>query len=239
MVGVVGIFDRREAAEKAANDLRSLEADNSTVHLLRPGATPEELNAVPTAGSEGPGMGRTIAAFLGGVLGIALGLALGAIGGLPLGLVTAAILGTVGILAGNVLGKRWTAPVFDGVPKDELLFYEDALRHGRSVVICLTDKDFEAQEARGILEREGAESIDQAHQNWTLGLEDDSKEARFKTPPKHVNCDRDSFQQGLEAARDPEFHGKPWDQVAYLLAERYPCWTEDNFRNGFDAGQRS
>ena len=238
MVGVVGIFDRRESAERAANDLRSLEADNSTVHLLQPEASSEELHAIPVTGSEGPGMGRTLAAFLGGVLGIACGLAIGAIGGLPLGLVTAAILGIVGVIAGNSLGKRWTATVFDGVPEDELLFYQDALRKGRSVVICLTDKDFEAQEARGILEREGAESIDQAHENWTLGLEDDSKKARFKTPPAHVNCKRDAFQQGLEVARNPEFHGKPWDQVVYLLAERYPCWSEDGFRNGFEAGQR-
>lgn len=237
MIGVVGIFDRRGAAEGAAHDLRLLEADNTAVHLLQPDATGEQLDAVPAAGSEGPGMAQTMAAFLGGVVGVASGLALGAIGGLPLGLVGALAFGVAGIAAGNALGRWLTPAIFDGVPEDELLYYKDALRQGRSVVICITDKRFEAQEARGILRREGAESIDPAQHDWTLGL-GDAENTRYQAPAARVNCSRDAFHLGVESARDPEFHGKPWDQVVYLLAERYPCWYEDDFRSGFNAGQR-
>jgi hypothetical protein len=37
---------------------------------------------------------------------------------------------------------------------------------------------------------------------------------------------------------NPEFRGKPWDQVVYLLAERYHDWSDDRFRKGFESGQR-
>ncbi len=50
----------------------------------------------------------------------------------------------------------------DGLPKDELFVYEDALRQGRTVLIALTEDATQAEAARAALLQAGAESLDTA-----------------------------------------------------------------------------
>ncbi len=239
MISVVGVFEERAAAENAAEHIRILGFDNGSVHLL-PSAH------VPLATSEQPGMAEAIGGFLGGTIGVAGGLSIGAAIAallppaaplLAFGYAGAAILGGTGIAAGAAAGGNLGGPLFDGLPADEIFFYEDALQQGKSVVVCMAPGEVNAAEARAIMEREGAESLDAARQEWRVGVED-ATEARYHAPPAHLDPREEAFREGVEAASNPEFRGKPWDQVVYLLAERYRGWYEDAFRNGFTAGQR-
>lgn len=236
MISVVGVFEQPAAAQRAVSDLRILAVGEGGVYLLRPETADHRTREVPAAASEAPGMAQTMAAFVTCVVGVAAGLSLGATAGMAFGYLGAAVLGLAGAIGGGVVGRRIGRATFDGLPADEFFLYQDALRQGRSVVCCLTPRELEADEARSILHREGAESVDPArHQRW-LGLAT-SERARYASPPKAYTRP-DTFSRGVAAALSPEFHGKPWDQVVYLLAERYRYWYEDAFRNGFEAGQR-
>ena len=84
-------------------------------------------------------------------------------------LVTGLLVGALlGAGAGVAIGKALETHLPGGVPKDELLVYEEALRRGRSVVIALVESDEQADRARTVLERSGAESVDAARAAWGL-----------------------------------------------------------------------
>jgi hypothetical protein len=175
MQSVVGIFTSRALAENAAAALRAPEIAGDNVSVLRPGTPHEQVEQVPTDEGESPGVGPA--------LGAVVGAAAGATGGMTLA--TAAVVTLVpmvgpvlvsGLLAGVLLGagaglaigKALETHLPEGVPKDELLVYEEALRRGRSVVIALVESDEKAQRARTVLERSGAESVDAARAAWGL-----------------------------------------------------------------------
>jgi hypothetical protein len=246
MITVVGIFEQPNAAGKAVLDLRILGIEHKNIDLLSPGVSEARLAKVPTADSESPGMAGTMGTVLGGAVGVAGGFSLGVAASfmlpgvgpvLALGSLGAAVLGLAGGIGGHAAGESLDRTLLEGLPKDELFLYEDALRQGRSVVLCLAQTELEADEARRILAREGAESIDAARHRWWLGLLDLVRE-HYNPPSPETDAHEDPFRQGFEAALNPEFRGKPWDQVVYLLAEQYRDWSDDRFRRGFERGQR-
>src|SRR5215472_1242845 len=107
MIIVAGIFESRGAAEGAVRDLVALGIDHGHVDLLVPDLPPEQVAAVPTADSEGPGMGRAVGSVVGGAVGVASGLTIGTAAAasllvpgigpvLVLGALGAAVLGLVG-----------------------------------------------------------------------------------------------------------------------------------------------
>ena len=139
-----GIFSSPSAAEKAMNDLLRLGLSKDQLSLLTPDEKNGEQNAVPTTDGEQPGMGKVI----GGVVGAAVGFigrfaaghghVLAAIprrraGARDIGFITAAITGTVGAAGGAAAGGALEYSLTEGLPRDELYFYEDALRQGRTI----------------------------------------------------------------------------------------------------------
>lgn len=247
MIAIVGTFERLDAAVRAARDLHALGGSGELVYLFRNGDGAKRLGEVPPAESEGPGMARTMLAFLLCAIGVAAGLELGAVAAglmapeaapvMALGLLGAAMLGIAGLVCGNIAGKKVVHAVFEGLPEDDFFVYRDALRQGRAVVVCLARKQAAVAEARLVLEHEGAEAIDAARHMWKLGWID-AMLLRYSVPVR-AKAEQDPFVRGYEAALNPEFRGKPWDQVVYLLAERYKNWYDDAFRRGFDGGQRN
>ena len=89
---------------------------------------------------------------------------------LALGIAGAALLGVGGVLGGAAIGKAAEDKSTEGIPSDEVFFYEDALRQGRSLVLLLADNDEEEQRAIEVLGRAGAESLDAARKDWWIGL---------------------------------------------------------------------
>ena len=69
----------------------------------------------------------------------------------------------------------------EGLSKDEIALYEDALRHGRTVIIVLSEDDDLLAQSRQIMEKSGAESLDAAREKWWVGLRDSESDP---VPPK-------------------------------------------------------
>src|SRR4051794_30895232 len=173
MITVAGIFADRAAATNAVRDLIAMGIAGKDVDLLTPDHDEDQIARVPTADSEQPGMGRAVGSVVGGAVGIAGGLSIGTMAAasflvpgigpvLGLGALGAAALGLAGGAAGGAIGEKMDRALMDGLPKDEIFFYEDALRQGRSVVICLARDEAERTEVQRIMRREGVQTIDAA-----------------------------------------------------------------------------
>lgn len=210
METVAGIFSSRTAAEEAVRQLHSLGISNDRIALLTPGMNDERVEStVPTADSEQPGMGQAMGGTVGGAIGVAGGAGLGAAAASLLvpgvgpviagGLLGAAILGAGGTVTGMAAGEALEEELVTGLPHDELYLYEDALRKGRSVVIAFLDEDGAIYAAQGALVTAGAESIDEARENWWIGLRD-AEAAQYGTTGRDFQRDEASYRCGFEAA---------------------------------------
>ncbi len=210
METVAGIFSSRAAAEEAVRQVHSLGVPNDRIALLIPGMNDERVEkTVPTADSEQPGMGQAMGGTVGGAMGVAGGATLGAAAASLLvpgvgpviagGILGAALLGAGGTVAGMAAGEALEKELVAGLPHDELYLYEDALRKGRSVVIAFLDDEGAVYAAQNALAGAGAESIDEARENWWIGLRDVEAE-HYATSGRDFQTDETSYRRGFEAA---------------------------------------
>jgi hypothetical protein len=124
----------------------------------------------------------------------------------------------------------------NGLPKDELFVYEDALRQGRSVVMVFAEDEAQIKMARQILEQAGAESVDAARENWWAGLRDAEAE-HYATPGADFKRDEPVYRRGFEAALHPETRGKAYQEASKQLATRCTdVYGEESFRCGYERG---
>ena len=244
MKNVVGVFKDRKEARRSVERLRSIGIKDAVVTLLSPGADADELAGVPTTETEQPGMGKAV----GGVVGAAVGSSAG-VGALVatsllvpgvgpvigLGIAAAGLL--AGIVGGAVAGDKLENAFSQGLPIDELHIYKDALKQGRSVVIALAADEAQASDARQIMERSGAESLDAARETWWVGLRD-AEEERYDIPGRSFKTDERAYRRGFEAALAPDVRGAKFDEARARLVSRYPeAATDDVFRAGYERGR--
>ncbi len=114
-------------------------------------------------------MGKTLGAYVGGVLGATGGLTLGTVltamvvpGVGPIlaaGYGAAALLGIGGAVAGAAVGSSSEHTLDLGVPRDDVEFYRELLRHGRSLVIANVDADDKRAAAEAVLRRHGSHDV--------------------------------------------------------------------------------
>ena len=210
METVSGIFSSRDKAEEAVRELYSLGIPNDRIALLTPGMTDKRVEReVPTADSEQPGMGQAMGGAVGGAMGVAGGATLGAAAASLLvpgvgpviagGLLGAAILGAGGTVTGIAAGEALENELESGLPHDEIYLYEDALRKGRSVVVAFVDNEGAIYAVRAALAGVGVESIDEARENWWIGLRD-AEEAQYQASGRTFQTDEASYRRGFEAA---------------------------------------
>jgi hypothetical protein len=247
MKSVVGIFNSLPDAVRAAASLRSLGILDNRIGVVAPGATESEIQAiVPTTEAEQPGMGEAI----GGTVGAAIGIAGGATAGaavasllLPgvgpvivLGLIAAAVLGTGAGAAGALAGEALEAGISNGLPRDELYVYEEALRRGRSVVIAFADDEI-VERAQTELERLGAESVNAARDEWWIGLRGAEQE-HYLTQGGNFGIEEAVYRLGFESALHPERKGRGYEEVASNLQTEYGDRCDARaFREGYARGQ--
>jgi hypothetical protein len=246
MKTVVGVFRQHQKAQHAAIALWRAGIPQNQINLLYPGSSEKEIHSVPTDETEQPGVGGAIGGMLGGALGVAGGLELGAavtalIPGvgpvLAFGLAAAALLGAGGAAAGAVLGDRADNQSNQGIPSDEIFFYEDALRQGRSVIVVFTADDSEQHRAQGVFADAGAESLDVARKDWWLGLRDVERE-HYVALGHNFEQDEQVYRAGFESALRRECRGQDPDEVADCLKWWYPdSWNSEPFRRGYQRGQ--
>ncbi|HEV2827446.1 MAG TPA: hypothetical protein VGW76_07550 [Pyrinomonadaceae bacterium] len=238
METVSGIFSSRGKAEEAVRELSSLGIPNDRIALLTPGMTDKRVEGeVPTADSEQPGMGQAMGGAVGGAMGVAGGATLGAAAASLLvpgvgpviagGLLGAAILGAGGTVTGIAAGEALENELESGLPHDEIYLYEDALRKGRSVVVAFVDNEGAIYDVRAALAGAGAESIDEARENWWIGLRD-AEEAQYQTSGRTFQTDEASYRRGFEAACRTRGKGST-DSVGDV--------DDEAFRRGYERGQ--
>ncbi len=156
---------------------------------------------------------------------------------LAFGLIGAAIFGAGGAAAGALAGDALEKGIAEGVPRDELYVYEDALRRGRSIVIAFADDEQIAENARASLDRAGAESVDAARENWWVGLRSAERE-HYTNKGGDFDVDEAKYRLGFEAALHPDCRGKSCDDAANHLRKKYgEDSTAQGFRHGYERGQ--
>jgi hypothetical protein len=245
MKTVVGIFALRDDAERAVDGLRALGVSWDHINLLMPGSSAAQLESVPTIDAEQPGVGKALGAVVGGVTGASGGL-LGAaiisafvpaIGPVTaIGLTAAALLGVGGAVAGGAAGGALEETLSDGLPKDELFVYADAVRQGRTVLIVLADDAEQAEMVYEVLVQAGAESLDAARERWWLGVRDVEAET-YTIEGGDFKKNEALYRRGFEAALHAETSGKPYEDVVVYLRTFYAdAYSEEAFRRGYTRG---
>ncbi|HKF41832.1 MAG TPA: hypothetical protein VKG01_01900 [Thermoanaerobaculia bacterium] len=177
MKTVVGIFRSASAADRAAATLVREGIPPSRIRQLTPKSPEQQIHStIPTSETEQAGMGRALGAVVGGVLGAWLVLAVIAVGGKPTVSLTgtsyflAAAVAAAGAIAGAFAGGALEDRMSRGLPKDEIYFYEEALRRGRSVVFVFATNAKQEDRVRGALGTAGADSLDAGDESWKVGI---------------------------------------------------------------------
>ncbi len=248
MEAIAGIFDSRADAERAVSGLRSAGIANDRIVFLTPGTSDEGVeSAVPFTDTEQPGMGKAMGGAVGGAIGAAGGATLGLAAAsllvpgvgpvLAAGVIGAALLGVGGAATGAAAGAAMESGLAEGLSRDELYLYEDALRKGRSVVISFAEDDDAKERIHNVLAQAGAESIDAARESWWLGLRD-AEEEHYQTDGGDFGSDEVSYRRGFEAALNPKMRGRSYEETAPELNETYSeAGTDKAFRRGYQRGQ--
>lgn len=246
MKTAVGVFSSLADAERSVEELRRAGIPEKRVNLLTPRSSEQQVEAVPTTETEQPGMGKAIGGVVGGVAGATAGMGLAAAAAtllVPgLGAVAAvelaagALLGAGGAIGGAAAGGALENRMSGGLPKDELYLYEDALRHGRSVVFVLAQDEEEAERARHILSASGAETLDAAREQWWVGIRDDER-AHYEGSGGRFEDAEQHYRRGFEAALHPEVRGKGHREAGSWLKGRYGADAERReFAAGYERG---
>lgn len=248
MESIIGIFNSLADARRAAAILQSLGIPEKQISVLSPHTSENEIEArIRTTEAEQPGMGTALGGTVGAALGVAGGLEAGAAAAsllipgvgpvLAFGLIGAFVFGAGGAAAGALAGDALEKGIADGIPRDELYVYEDALRRGRSVAMAFTDNDQVAESARVALKRAGAESVDAAREEWWLGLRDVEGE-HYTTQGGDFNADEAKYRLGFEAALHPDCRGQNCEDMMSHLNQKYGTDSSTRpFREGYNRGQ--
>ena len=243
METVAGIFDSRGDAERAFSQLAdSPEFDRENLLLLTPDSGDDKIDEIPTDEGEPPGMGSALGGVVGGAVGLATGavlsnLVLPGIGPI-LTLSLSAGSGLGGALVGAAGGSAAERALSTGLPKDEVFFYEDALRQRRSLVIAMADSEDNATSARFIMERNKAESIDAAREKWWIGIRD-NEAAEYSRVEGDATSQERVYRAGFEAALTAELRNKSFGEAESRLRQKFPeIAGNETFRNGYERGRQ-
>lgn len=248
MESISGVFRSREDAANALNELRKVGIPDQRIGLVTPGGDTRELETgLPVTDTEQPGMGRAMGAAVGGAMGAAGGATLGlavatlAVPGIgpviAFGMVGAALLGIVGATAGSAVGDTIEEELGDGVPHEDVYLYEDALRHGNSVVIVYTENDDQSDKAEDVLSRTGALDLDELRENWWNELRDGERE-HYHRAGRDFERDEESYRRGFQAALHAKRRGKAYADVEPDLRAAHEGTELDSaFREGYERGR--
>jgi hypothetical protein len=165
---VGGVFEDREEAERAIDELRQAGFGDDQLGFVRRGADGAEASPEvyedPTSLSGETGTrveedatgGALTGGIVGGLIGAAVAGLIPGIGPAVAGGILAATLGgaAVGAAAGGLAGVL----IGLGIPEDEARYYEGEIRSGRTIVMVKADG--RSREAAATLRRSGAYDVD-------------------------------------------------------------------------------
>ncbi|MDD4335033.1 MAG: hypothetical protein PHY77_05425 [Desulfotomaculaceae bacterium] len=151
---VIGLFDSRDQAEKAASELRG-SGFKDEVSIL---AADKDKGGGKTSSDDSGSLtsGVTTGGVLGGLAGLGLGAGALAIPGI--GPIIAA--GPIaGIVSGALTGGMAGGLIDWGIPTDRGRFYEDKVKEGKVLASVRTDED-KINNAADILRHNGARDVE-------------------------------------------------------------------------------
>jgi hypothetical protein len=167
---VVGIFDRREDAERAIDELHRIGFRDDQIGFAWRGGDATEVHDtthIDTGSHAGEGAvgGMLAGAGIGGLVAAAASLLIPGFGPVLAGGILATVLGgaAVGAAAGGILG----ALVGMGVPEEEAHYYESEFNEGRILLTVKADGRFD--EARDLLYRNGAYDVEHRRETAASG----------------------------------------------------------------------
>lgn len=246
MQAVAGVFHSREDARNGYQELRRAGYSPDDINVLAPGSSEAEIHSVPVSETEQPGVAKAVGGVVGAALGMAGGFELGVgvtalvpgVGPvLAAGLAGMALLGIGGAAMGAKAGEKAERVTNAGLPADEIFFYEDAVRQGRTVIIVMANGATEGRRAQEILAGAGAESLDAARRAWWIGLSDAESE-HYRSLGYNFERDHDTYRVGFEAALRRQSRGKSYAEAAAELKSAFPdVWEDEAFRAGYARGR--
>jgi len=248
MKSVVGVFRTLQTAQQAVESLKPLGGAPEHISVLTPDSSSEDIAEVSTTDMEATGIGKAFGGLVGGAVAAAGGAQLGLIAASTLlpgaglvivsGVAAAALLGAGGAVGGAVLGEFLENSLDEGLPKDELYIYEDALQKGRTIVIYQDRDPHKVEQATQLMAAAGAEDLDTARESWWVGLRD--AEEQYYTPAwGDFAVDEPPYRMGFQAAQSRALRGKSFAEALTILESRYPTAVckHPAFRLGFERGQ--
>ena len=178
MKTIVGVFGSTSAADRAAATLVNEGIPPSRIRQLTPESPENQIHStIPTSETEQAGMGRAVGGVVGGVVGAVVVLTIIAVSSRTMVTLTGtnylvtAIGAIVGAIAGAFAGGALEDKLSRGLPKDEIYFYEEALRRGRSVVFVFASSNAQEDRVRELLGSAGADSLDAGDESWKVGIQ--------------------------------------------------------------------
>jgi len=248
MEGITGVFKSRNEADQTIQGLKELGIPSNRIGLLVPGSKPQQIErAVPTVDTEEPGMGKAMGAAVGGAMGAAGGATVGlaaatlAVPGvgpvLAFGLLGAALLGTGGAVAGAKVGETLEEELGEGLPREDVYLYEDALRRGHTVLIAYAEDGSQASRARELFDRNGAEDEETLRENWWHPIRDRERED-YAASGRNFDRDEASYRRGFHAAQHPGRRGKVYSEIESDLRNSFSDDELDMpFQHGYERGR--
>ena len=132
----------------------------------------------------------------------------------------------------------------EGLPEDQLFIYEDAFRHGCSVLVISAGDESTASAVRKLLEQDGAVSIEAARERWWNGVRGAEHE-HYSPGGEKFNKDEKFYRLGFEAALHAKYRCREYDQTLSEMQadleevqQRYAgVDVEGPFVRGFERGR--
>jgi hypothetical protein len=140
---------------------------------------------------------------------------------------------------------QWGLARVSGViPEGEIFVYEDALRHGCSVLVATLPDQSQAPDVHGLLKQEGAVTADDAREIWWRGLRVAEHEHYSRGGVKFEQ-DEKFYRLGFEAALHAKYRCREYDQILGEMQadledvqRRHPgAGVEKAFVQGFERGR--
>jgi len=244
---VTGVFNSDRQAVNAAEQLRNAGLSEQEIGYVTPVRRSEPgTTQVPVTDTEDSGMGKAMGAAVGGAMGAAGGATLGLAAAmlvvpgvgpvLAFGLLGATLLGGTGAAVGAQVGDAIEEGLGEGVPHEDVYLYENALKHGRSVVVAHANDASQASKAREVMNSAGATHVDELRENWWRELRD-QEWTDYQASGREFESDELSYRKGFEAALHPERRGKSYSEAEKDLRASFRDSDLDSaFRRGYERG---
>ncbi|NOT55042.1 MAG: hypothetical protein HOP18_10585 [Deltaproteobacteria bacterium] len=241
---LIGIFRSSATAATAVTQLRMAGFTDDHLLLLTPhsitGLHAGRLPVPHPHGSCGITAGHIVGAisgFAGGALAGAVAIWLMAEGSLFVTMGTIALASLAGVGVGAAAGDAVQKTFDPALSYEDLLVYEDAVRHGGDVLLVFPGDGAKIATAQQIFADLGVEGVEDARGHWWHRLQDD-KAAALGMLHEGVTATEVEYLRGFDAALDSRMAELSCEEaITFIHEQERAVYQEEAFRRGYERGQ--